>query len=87
MDFVEYRVEDDDDEVQEGERDAVERSIGADVSAEQGNITDPLEILHADIEGAVPSGSGAGVRNTDIGTNVSDYGIQEALRLSPTLPV
>ncbi|KAF7793521.1 hypothetical protein EIP86_004635 [Pleurotus ostreatoroseus] len=100
MDFVEYRIEDDDEEGQEDRHNDTRISI----DAEQGSIAGPSGTTHAETENAGSLGSGAGSSNTDIGTNVSDYGIQEAvcylnpllfvhshlvhilqLRLSPTL--
>ena len=84
MEFVEYRVDDDDDDAksQGGKRAAARTSVDAGVDAEQGNITgsSATSELRTDVEGAGPSGSGTGSSSTDIGTSVSDYGIQEAVR-------
>ena len=84
MEFVEYRIEDDD-ECQEGERTDTRMSIDVDGSTEMGNLAGPSGTTHADVESARLSGSG-GSSNTDIGTNVTDYSIQEAVRcLDPLL--
>ena len=79
LEFVEYRV-DEDENIQQGELADARTSIAAGVDAEQGNITGPSGTSRADVEGAGSSSSGTGSSNTDIGTSVSDYGIQEAVR-------
>ena len=82
MEFVEYRIDEDDDgaKTQEDERPDAHTSVDAGVDAEQGNIAGPSGTSRADVEGAGPSGSGTGSSSTDIETSVSDYGIQEAVR-------
>ena len=85
MDFVEYRVDDDDDDVQAVEHGDALMSDGAEVNA--GDITGPPGTTRADVESAGPSGSGARSSNADTGTTTtSHYGIQEAVcYLNPPL--
>ena len=69
----------------EGERADARTSVAASVDAAQGNIAGPSGTTRADVKGAGLSGSGTGSSSTDIGTSVSDYGIQEAVRdLAPS---